>query len=261
MTKSNGERSGDPDDVIEHRKCEGPTCTKTVRVSVGRRGGRPRRFCSDACRMQRQRADKVKANAVTGGGVEVAVRQLVVQLDAEEGSMAAALGALAISAAQMADAGNPMAPGHLSKILDAVDEAAPEKDDTDKFSLLWDVVLAHPRAITREGVNPESKLGRALIKRGEVLPTKFPPPWYPPGWSGTAISGSPEEYAERIGWPWEDPVPLRFWTRDQLECPACGHEFLPPGYGADNAEHRQLQRAEIEGYQGRRARPPEGESK
>jgi len=133
MTKSNGERSGDLDDVVEHRRCEGPTCMKTVRVSVGKRGGRPRRFCSDACRMQRQRADKVRANAVAGGGVELAVRQLVVQLDAEEGSMAAALGALAISAAQMADAGNPMAPGHLSKILDTLDEAAPAKYDTDKF--------------------------------------------------------------------------------------------------------------------------------
>jgi hypothetical protein len=86
--------------------------------------------------MQRQRADKVKANAVTGGGVEIAVRQLVAQMGAEEGSMAAAVGALAVSAAQMADAGNPMAPGHLSKILDALDKAAPAKDDTDTLSFL-----------------------------------------------------------------------------------------------------------------------------
>jgi hypothetical protein len=243
----NGEHSGDPDDVEEYRPCEGPTCRKTVRVSVGRQGGRRRRFCSDACRMQRQRADKVKANAVAGGGVEHAVRQLIAQLAPEEGSMAAALGALAISAAQMADSGNPMAPGHLSKILDALDEAAPAKDDTDTFSFFWDVLLGQPRPFTKEGINPESKIGKKLLEAGRPLPTRFPPPHYPPGWSGTAVSGDPFEYAERIGFPWEPMDPLAFWSRDYPECPACGHRF-DEAYEAREAEHDRLSRAELDAY-------------
>ncbi len=252
MTKSNGDRSEDRDDevVVEFRPCEGPTCRKTVKVSVGPRGGRPRRFCSDACRMQRQRADKVKANAVAGGGVELAVRQLVAQIGAEEGSMAAALGALAISAAQMADAGNPMAPGHLSKILDTLDEAAPAKDDSDSLSFFWDVLLGQPRPFTKEGVNPESKIGRMLLEAGRPLPTRFPPPMYPPGWSGTAVSGDPFEYAERIGWPWEPQHPLAFWSRDRLECPECGYRF-PTGEEVEEAaeeERLPLKRSEIERY-------------
>jgi hypothetical protein len=249
MRGSNGEHSDDREDVVEYRKCEGPTCRKTVEVAVGR-PGRPRRFCSDACRMQRQRADKVKANAVTGGGVELAVRQLVMQLGVEEGSMAAALGALAISAAQMADSGNPMAPGHLSKILDALDGAAPAKDDPDRLSFFWDILLGKPRPITKEGIDPASKLGRMLLEVGRPLPTRFPPPHYPPGWAGTAVSGDPAEYAERIGWPWESQLPLGFWSNDRLECPECGHRFPTDAevYEAEESEHRRLKSVELERF-------------
>jgi hypothetical protein len=49
-----------------------------------------------------------------------------------------------------------------------------------------------------------------LAEVGRPLPTRFPPPTYPPGWAGTAVSGDPAEYAERIGWPWPDP--LAFWS-------------------------------------------------
>jgi hypothetical protein len=248
----NGEHSGDRDDVVEYRQCEGPTCRKTVAVSTGRRG-RPRRFCSDACRMQRQRADRVKADVITGGGVEVAVRQLVAQLGVEEGSMAAALGALAISAAAMADAGSPMAPGHLSKILDTLDEATPAKDDPDKLSFFWDILLGRPRAFTKEGINPESKLGRMLVEAGRPLPTRFPPPTYPPGWAGTVVSGDPAEYAARIGYPWDDPGPLGFWSNDRLECPECGHRFPTDSeaYEASDAVDRRLKRAELDRYRER----------
>jgi hypothetical protein len=103
------------------------------------------------------------------------------------------------------------------------------------------------RPITKEGINPESKLGRMLLERDYPLPTRFPPPTYPPGWSGTAVSGDPSEYAERIGWPWEPQLRLAFWSSDHLECPECGYRFNE-AYEVDGAAHDRLSRAELEAY-------------
>jgi hypothetical protein len=157
--------------------------------------------------------------------VEVSVRALVEGRDAERGSYEASLCELAVAQARMADAGNTHASVALRNTLELLDELfdlRPPKD-LEWFTLV-DIVLA----VGREGIDPTSMVGRALLASGrEVLLTRHPPPSWPPGWKGTAVDGDPVEYAQRRGVDYSQPrEPLQWWPN--RPCPHCGGDPEQP---------------------------------
>jgi hypothetical protein len=157
------------------------------------RGPAPRRSCSDACRKRGERAQAV-AEALEplggpSGGDEESVRALVDEREVERGSYEASLCELAVAQARMVDAGNTHASVALRNTPELLDEVLDLRSpkDLEWFTLL-DIVLV----VGREGINPKSRVGRALLESGrQDLLTRHPPPPFPPGWSGTAVNGDP----------------------------------------------------------------------
>jgi hypothetical protein len=158
------------------------------------------------------------------GSVARSVEALLADLDLEPGSYAAMVAALAVAQGRMVDAGNANAAASLRQTLADLDDqlglTPPEAEGW--FSLL-DIRLA----IKREGVDPASAVGQALLAAGhKELITWHPPPPYPPGWRGTAVHGDPCEYAKRTDvedWADVQPAPLRFWPEWRLQ----GHRYKP----------------------------------
>jgi hypothetical protein len=220
MTDSNG--NGSDSAGFDTATCDGPGCGRILAPS--RPGGRPRRWCSDACRMRATRSANVQAALETqSGDVTSAVVALTSALDAPAGSLAHTLGALAVVQAQQADAGQPAATTALRLTLQAIDEAAglTARDDADWFDV-FELVFS----IKREGIDPQSRLAERLRewigdRRGETLLSFYPPTW-PPGWRGTALDGQPEEFCEQHpGLEWPEAEPFRFWP--PAPCVRCGH--------------------------------------
>lgn len=151
--------------------CEG--CGTEVAASTG---PRPRRWCSDACRKKTERArERDRAASASAGGVARAVRALVDGRGLEPGSYPAAIGELAVSQAAMADNGNANAAGMLRQTLADLDDTLglvpPSEGDSRWFSILdvrW--------ALTREGVDPQSAIGKALLADGGGGLISFYPP-------------------------------------------------------------------------------------
>jgi hypothetical protein len=192
-------------------------CGTEIEIS---RGATPRRWCSDACRKRTERAGEVEAvlAAARGvGSVEAAVQTLIEEQDVEAGSFAASLAELALAQARMTDAGNTHASVALRVTLENLDEVFGLRPSVDAFTLL-DLQFG----ITREGVDPRSAVGRALIAAGRTdLVSHYRPPVWPKGWRGSALDGDPAEYAAAHNdVVWEEPAPLAFWPWGP--CPNCG---------------------------------------
>jgi hypothetical protein len=177
-------------------------------------GPTPRKWCSDACRKRTERQERIDgALAAVGGvgGVEGAVRALVGAQKIEPGSYAAALAELAIAQAKMTDAGNTHSSVALRVTLANLDEGLGLSPPSDgQWFDLFDVIFS----IKKEGIEPGSAIGRALLAAGrDDLLTHYPPPDYPEGYRGTALHGTAEEYAEAHGidYPPRSREPFRFY--------------------------------------------------
>jgi hypothetical protein len=188
--------------------CEG--CGAEVELS---RGPTPRKWCSEACRKRTERARVVEgvlaAVGGTTGDVEGAVRTLMDDQQLEDNLYAAALAELAIAQARMADAGNTHASVALRVTLESLDATL---GVTPPAAGQWYTLLDVRLAIRREGIDPRSAIGRALIAAGWTdLMTMYPPPMLPEGYCGTAVHGTPEEYAREHGGEYPVPGALEFW--------------------------------------------------
>ena len=151
----------------------------------------------DACRKRVERAkERQRVLDAGSGGVAAAVRSLVDGRDLEAGTLPAVVAELAIAEAAMCDQGNANAAASLRGTLEQLDELlglVPPSGD-----LAWFNTLDLALAITREGVDPRSAVGQALLADyPDGLITYHPPP----GWDDT----TPARITERAGGP------LRFW--------------------------------------------------
>jgi hypothetical protein len=176
------------------------------------RGATPRKWCSEACRKRAERKRAVDAALEPVGGttgtVESAVRGLIDVLDIDANSYAAALAELVIAQGRMVDGGNTHASVALRVTLEALDAVMGLRPpDGDWFSL-----AEISMCITKEGVDPDSSVGRALTAAGlGELITFRPPPAFPSGWRGTALDGDPADFAEKNGGDYPRTGGLEFW--------------------------------------------------
>lgn len=183
------------------------------------RGPRARKWCSDACRKRAER-ENVRIESFTAaasapaGEVTVAVSALLDTEEAREHAYPNALAELAVAQARMVDGGNTHASVALRNTLEALaDELALRAESGLPTFDVWEVV----HAITREGVNPDTDLGRAILATTGGLLHRYPPPTWPNGWRGTALDGEPEDFA---GGDYANVRPLGFWP--DPACRYCG---------------------------------------
>jgi hypothetical protein len=173
--------------------------------------------------------EAVDAALDAGQGVVASVSAMIVGISAEPGTTAQAIGALALAQAQAVDEGDVVAAPQLRITLQLLAEAAGLAQEGEQRFTLFEIA----DSITREGVAPNSVLGRALLREDDdgrtwaPLVTFYPPPAYPNGWCGTAVHGSMADYVREHGQDAEygqhfpEPGPLAFWP--PLKCPRCGY--------------------------------------
>jgi len=153
--------NGSDSDGVEPKTCDGPGCGRLLPLS--RPGGRPRRWCSDTCRMRAARAVDVAAQLDAGalGHVGESVDALVDSLAPPSGSLSASLGSLARSTARLVDQGQPAAVAQLRLTLSALDEAAriTERDSGTEWFSPFDIWCG----LTEHGVRRNSEVGRAMV--------------------------------------------------------------------------------------------------
>jgi hypothetical protein len=141
-------------------------------------------------------------------------------LDIAPGSYADALAEIACAQARQTDAGSSHASVSLRMTLQSLDDAlglVPPSNDLEWFTL-FDIRFG----IAKEGIRPDRPIGQALIKAGyRDLISHRPPPDFPPGWRGTSVSGTVEEYAKTCSEDyrtyyeqWKPKEPFGFWRGD-----------------------------------------------
>jgi hypothetical protein len=197
--------------------------------------GRPPRgsskWHSDACRKRAARQAKRQAllddlDAPPAGTVAESIGRLVAKREPAEGTIGHALGRLAERQAALVDE-DPSAASALRMTLQALDDADPDDDGGADLWTIEEVI----DAVTREGVDRSTRLGRALLAyrpdpddpRADnfELTTSRPSPQYPDGWRGTMLDGDPADYAANTDAGWPDMGALDFWPL--ATCPRCGH--------------------------------------